>query len=187
MAEMVTGPALREVFPGALFRPFKGVWPRVAADCFVAPGAVLVGDIQVGAGSSIWYGVVMRGDDHWIRIGTRTNIQDGTVIHVTMTDHPTTIGDEVVVGHGARLHGCTVESRSLIGIGTVVLDGAHVEAEAMVAAGAVLTPRKRVPSRQLWAGSPAKFFRDLTQADVDFTVWDAGHYAGLAKVYREPV
>jgi len=171
--------------PGAIILPFRGVWPRIAEDAYIAPGASVIGDVEIGAESSVWFGCVLRGDDHAIRVGPRTNIQDGTVIHVTLDSHATTIGAGVTIGHGARLHGCILEDGCLVGIGAILLDGVVVESEAMVAGGAVVTPRKRVLRHQLWGGSPAKFMRDLSADDVAFLAWDANHYAKLARTYRE--
>lgn len=176
-----TGQSLLARHPGAIIQPVKGVWPRVAADAFIAPGAVVVGDVTIGAEASVWYGCVLRGDDHSITVGPRTNIQDGTIVHVMLNDYPTIIGADVVIGHGVRMHGCTLEDGCLIGIGSIVLDGAVVESGAMLGAGALLTPRKRVPARQLWAGSPAKHLRDVTDAEVEFIAFDVRHYAGLAR------
>jgi carbonic anhydrase/acetyltransferase-like protein (isoleucine patch superfamily) len=173
--------------PGAIIRPFRNVMPRIADDAFIAPGVVLVGDVTVESGASVWYGCVLRGDDNTIHIGPRANIQDGTVIHVTLHDFPTLIGADVIIGHGARLHGCTLEDNCLVGIGTVVLDGVVVERQAMVAAGAVVTPKKRVPTGQLWAGNPARYMRDLRPEDTEFLEWDAAHYARLAHEYRTVV
>ena len=170
--------------PGAIILPFRGVWPRIAEDAYIAPGAAVIGDVTIGAEASVWFGCVLRGDDHTITVGPRTNIQDGTMVHVTLESHPTSIGAGVTIGHGARLHGCVLEDGCLVGIGAIVLDGAVVESEAMVAGGAVVTPRKRVPRHQLWGGSPARFMRDLGPADVEFLAWDATHYAGLARTYR---
>jgi gamma-carbonic anhydrase len=176
-----TGAALSARHPGAIIQPFKGVWPRIAANAYIAPGAVVVGDVAIGESASVWYGCVLRGDDHSITVGARTNIQDGAIIHVLLNEHPTVIGANVVVGHGARMHGCTLADGCLIGIGSIVLDGAVMESGAMLAAGAVLPPRKRIPARQLWVGNPAKHLRDVTDAEVDFIAFDVNHYADLAR------
>ncbi|CAO3356311.1 gamma carbonic anhydrase family protein [Azospirillum palustre] len=176
-----TGEALLARHPGAIIQPVKGVWPRIAADAYIAPGAVVIGDVTIGAEASVWYGCVLRGDDHSITVGPRTNIQDGTIIHVMLNEYPTFIGADIVIGHGVRMHGCTLADGCLVGIGAIVLDGAVMESGAMLAAGAVLTPRKRIPARQLWAGSPAKHLRDVTDAEVEFIAFDVRHYAGLAR------
>lgn len=171
-------------FPGAIIQSFKGIVPRIAPDAFIAPGAVVVGDVEIGAEASVWYGCVLRGDDHAIRIGPRTNIQDGTIIHVLLNEYPTIIGADVIIGHGVRMHGCTLEDGCLIGIGAIVLDGAVVEAGAMIGAGSVVTPRKRVGKGELWAGSPARLLREVRPEETEFLAFDARHYAGLARTYR---
>ncbi len=167
-----------------LILPYKGIVPTIHDSAFVAPNACIAGDVVIGAESSIWFGVQMRGDVHEIRIGKRTNIQDGSVIHVTRGVSGTYIGDEVTVGHMALLHACTIESGAFIGMGAIVLDEAVVESGAMVAAGAMVTPGKRVPKGQLWAGRPAKFMRELTKEDLDFFPVSADNYARLARDYK---
>jgi len=167
---------------------FDGMMPRIDPRAFVAETATIIGDVEIGPGSSVWYGCTIRGDVNRIRIGANTNIQDGTVIHVdAQGEHwegiPTLIGDNVTVGHKALLHACTVESNAFVGMGSIVLDGAVVEEGAMLAAGAVLTPKKRIPKGQLWAGAPAKYFRDLTAEQTDYFTVSADHYAWLAKQY----
>ena len=171
-----------------LIRTYQGVTPKIDPSAFIAENAVIIGNVEIGPNSSIWYGVVIRGDVNKIRIGANTNIQDGTVIHVdAQGEHwegiPTLIGDNVTVGHKALLHACTVESNAFVGMGSIVLDGAVVEEGAMLAAGAVLTPKKRIPKGQLWAGAPAKYFRDLTAEQTDYFTVSADHYAWLAKQY----
>ena len=146
---------------GPILRPFAGVWPRVDPRAFVAPGAVVVGDVEIGPDSSVWYAAVLRGDVHHIRVGARTNLQDHAVVHVTRDRFPCEIGDEVTVGHRATVHGCTVEEGALVGIGAIVLDGARVGAEAVVAAGAVVTPGFAVPPRMLAMGVPARVVREV--------------------------
>lgn len=155
--------------------------PSLAADCRIAPNVVVVGDVTVGAEASLWWGVIIRGDDNYVKIGQRSNIQDGSIIHVTLKDYPTIIGDDVVVGHGARLHGCTVGDGALVGIAAIVLDGATIEPQGFLAAGSLLAPGKTVPSGELWAGNPAKKLRDLRPDDFEFMAWDAKHYVQLAK------
>src|SRR5512139_3794790 len=141
---------------------FRGTYPVVAADAFVAPTATIVGDVQVGSESGIWFGVILRGDVNSIRIGRRTNLQDGTIVHVTSGTHPTVIGDGVTIGHGVKLHGCTVADGCLIGIGAIVLDGAVIGEGSMVAAGSLVVPGTVVPPCSLLVGSPAKVKRELT-------------------------
>jgi len=159
--------------------------PRIADDVLVATGAVVIGDTEIGAGSSIWFNAVIRGDVNEIRIGVRTNIQDGTIVHVTTNGHGTYIGDDVTVGHNAIIHACTIHDRSLIGMGVCLLDGVVVETGAMVAAGALVTPGKTIPTGQLWAGSPAKFMRDMNAAGIAEIKESARHYAQLARAYME--
>lgn len=164
--------------------PFKGVLPTIAADCFIAPTAVVIGDVVIGAGSSVWFNTVVRGDVHEIRIGENTNIQDGTVVHVTGGKFGTYIGSGITIGHGCVLHACTLEDNCFIGMGATIMDGAVVEAGAMVAAGAVVTPGKRVKSGELWAGSPAKLMRPLSEDDIAFFPKSAANYVRLAGEYR---
>lgn len=165
--------------------PFKGKRPKLAERVFVAPGASVIGDVEIGADSGIWYGCVLRGDVNEIRIGARVNLQDGTVIHVATHGQGCYIGDDVSVGHMALLHACTVEAGGFVGMKAVVMDGAKVEAGAMVAAGALITPGKVVKSGELWAGWPAKYKRDLTDEDRKMMRWTASHYADLAKEHVE--
>lgn len=163
--------------------PYKNILPTLGRDVFVAPTASVIGDVVIGDESNIWFGVTIRGDVHEIRIGKRTNIQDGSVIHVTRHVSGTYIGDGVTVGHMALLHACTVGNNAFIGMGAIVLDEAVVEDGAMLAAGAMLTPGKRVPSGELWAGRPAKFMRKLTPEDLAFFPISADNYVRLAKDY----
>ncbi len=168
----------------ALILGYRGQLPRIAPDVFVAPGAVIIGDVEIGAGASVWFGCVVRGDVHFVRIGARTNVQDRSVIHVTHTGIPTLIGEDVMIGHGCLIHACRLDDRCFVGMGAVVMDEARVETGAMVAAGALVTPGKRVPSGQLWAGRPARHLRDVTP--VERAEWPEliEHYAGLAAEYR---
>lgn len=163
--------------------PYKGIYPKIAASAFIAPGAVVIGDVEIGAETNVWFGCVIRGDVNTIRIGARTNIQDGTVVHVTRKTGPTVIGSNITIGHRALLHACTLENSCFIGMGATVMDGAIVESRAMVAAGALVTPNKRVVSGQLWAGSPAKYFRDLSQEEADFIPVSAQNYVELGQEY----
>ena len=166
--------------------PYRGVVPRLSPDAFLAPGACVIGDVEIGAGSSIWFQCAIRGDVDSIRIGVRTNLQDGTIVHVSRRDHgQTEIGDEVTVGHKVLLHACCLYSRSFVGMGAIVMDDAEVEADAMLAAGSLLTPRKRVPTGALWAGRPAVHMRDLTADEIACNRATATHYSRLAAEYRE--
>ena len=176
---------------GANLLSFAGKAPRIDAQAFVAPGAQLIGDVEIGPDASIWYNCVLRGDVNRIRIGARTNIQDGTVLHVdsprpeTPDGHPTLIGEDVLIGHLAMVHGCILEDRAFVGLGSIVMDGCRIESDAMLAAGAMLTPGKTIPSGQLWAGRPAKYVRDLTPADLEGMRAGVAHYVELAKRHRE--
>lgn len=152
---------------GALLLPYRGRTPRVHRDAWLAPGVVVIGDVEIGAGSSLWYGTVVRGDVHAIRIGARTNLQDHCVVHVTRGQFATEIGDEVTVGHRAVVHGCTVRDGAMVGIGSIVLDGAEIGEEAWVAAGAVVSPGLKVPARALVRGVPGRVIRTLSQDEVD--------------------
>jgi carbonic anhydrase/acetyltransferase-like protein (isoleucine patch superfamily) len=149
--------------PGAIVRSYDGCFPKIADSAWVAPGAVVVGDVEIGEDSSVWYGVVLRGDVHQIRIGPRTNLQDGAVVHVTAGRFGTTVGAEVTVGHRAVVHGCYVGDGALIGIGAIVLDGASVGPGALVAAGAVVPPGAEIPGGSLAVGTPARVVRSLSE------------------------
>jgi len=165
-------------------RPWNGKAPRLAEGVWIADDAIVVGDVELGADASLWFGTVVRGDVNAVRIGARTNVQDHSVVHVTSRTHPTSIGDDVTVGHRATLHGCTVRDRCLIGIGAVVLDGAVVGEESMVGAGALVPPGMVVPPRTLALGSPAKVKRELTADEVAFFRRSAASYVGYARQYR---
>lgn len=169
---------------GGLILPYRGVTPRIAEDAFVAPNATVIGDVHIGAGSSVWFGCVVRGDVHEIRIGERTNIQDGTIVHVTGGKFGTYIGSGITIGHAAVLHACTLEDDCFIGMGSVILDGVVVESQAMVAAGAVVTPGKRVGRGELWAGNPARLLRPLKEEEMAAFAVSAANYARLAGEYR---
>ena len=173
--------------------PFEGKAPLIDPSAFVAPGARLIGDIHLGPEASIWYNCVLRGDVNAIRIGARSNIQDGSVIHVDSphpgheAGHPTIIGEDVLIGHLAMVHGCILRDRAFVGLGAIVMDGCEIEGEAMLAAGAMLTPGKRIPAGQLWAGRPAKYVRDLSEADIAGMRAGVAHYVALAKLHAEAV
>lgn len=175
---------------GPLILPYRNILPRIHPSAFVAPNAVVIGDVEIGAHANIWFNVVIRGDDAPIRIGAGANIQDGTVVHVTYDvpgggDHiPTLIGEDVAIGHLALLHGCTLEPGAFVGMKACVMDRAVVQSGAMVAAGAVVTPRKVVQTGELWAGTPACYARPLKPEEVDYMRWVPGHYRRLAEEYR---
>lgn len=165
--------------------PYKGVVPTIHESAFIAPSANIIGDVEVGENTNIWYGCVLRGDVHEIRVGKNTNIQDGSIVHVTTNLSGTYIGDSVTIGHNAIIHACTIEDFGFVGMGACVMDEAIVESNAMLAAGGLLTPGKRIPSGQLWAGTPAKYMRDLTKAELDYIQWSAPHYAELGKAHKQ--
>jgi carbonic anhydrase/acetyltransferase-like protein (isoleucine patch superfamily) len=166
--------------------PYEGKAPRIAPSAWVAEGAVVAGDVELGDESSVWFGSVVRGDVNHVRVGARTNIQDQSVVHVTGGTHPTVIGDDVTVGHRAVLHGCTVHDRCLVGIGAIVLDGAVVGPDAMIGAGALVPPGAVVPPGTLVLGAPAKPKRSLTPEEVAFLKRSAASYVSLAARHREP-
>lgn len=164
--------------------PYNGILPTIHESAWIAPGAVVIGDVVIGAHTNVWFGCVIRGDVNTIRIGSRTNIQDGTVIHVTRQTGPTVIGSNITIGHRALMHACTVEDDSFIGMGATLLDGSVVESNAYLAAGALLTPNKRVPAGQMWAGNPAKYFRDVNTQEQAFIAISAENYVQLSQQYK---
>ena len=167
--------------------PYNGTWPKIHDSAFIAPGAQIIGDVEIGPESSVWFNCVVRGDVHHIRIGARTNIQDGSILHVSTGTHPTLIGDDVLVGHMALLHGCTLEARAFVGLGAIVMDGAVVEGDAMLAAGSLLAPGKRLPAGELWTGRPARFTRALSADEIAFNRTGAPHYVEVAQRYRDQI
>ncbi len=164
--------------------PFRGISPRLHASVLVMEGSRVIGDVEIGEGSSVWPGAVIRGDVHHVRIGARSNLQDAVVVHVTTDTHATLVGDDVTVGHRAVLHGCTVKDRCLIGIGAIVLDGAVVGPDAMVGAGALVTPGTVIPPGSLALGAPARVRRQLTDEEKVGLRESAAHYVELAARYR---
>lgn len=168
---------------GAIILPYNDKTPTLGEGVFVAPGAAVIGDVVVGADTNIWFNVTIRGDVNTIRIGQRTNIQDGTVCHVTYKNGPLVIGNDVTIGHKAILHACTLEDLSFVGMGAIVMDGCVIESGGMLAAGALLNPGKVVKSGEIWAGVPAKPLRPMTQAEKDYLPWSAQHYVKLGHQY----
>lgn len=174
--------------------PYRTKLPQIESSAFIAHNAIISGDVVVGKNSGIWYGCVIRGDVTKITIGENTNIQDNCVLHGTRPHHaqnktgadgaPVVVGDNVTIGHGAIIHACIIEDFSFIGMGCLIMDNARVEKYGMLAAGAVLTPGKIVKSGQIWAGNPAKYFRDMTQVEKDYIKTSADNYAELAKEYK---
>ena len=164
-----------------LILPYRGVMPTIADGVFVAPTAAVIGNVEIGPMQHM----VRRRDMNEIRIGRRSNVQDGTVIHIDSSKYGTFIGDDVSIGHGAIVHACTLEDGCFIGMGATVMDGAVIESQAMVAAGALVAPGKRVKSGELWAGVPAKLMRQLNNDDLDYIAQVPPLYATLAKEYLE--
>ncbi|EED32058.1 anhydrase, family 3 protein [gamma proteobacterium NOR5-3] len=166
-------------------RSFKGHTPQLGKRVLIDPSAVVCGDVVLGDDVSVWPATVIRGDMHSIRIGARTSVQDGSVLHITHASDfnpagwPLTIGEEVTIGHNATLHGCTLGNRILVGMGAVVMDGAVVEDNVVIAAGALITPKKRLESGYLYAGTPAKQVRRLTDKEMAFFSYSAGNYVRL--------
>jgi gamma-carbonic anhydrase len=165
----------------------QGRVPALGPGVYVAPNATIIGDVEIGSESSVWFGAVLRGDVFPIRIGARTNIQDNAVVHVTGGKASTTVGDEVTVGHLAILHGCTIGSRCLVGMGSTVLDGAVLEDECFVAAGTLVPPGMRIATRSLVMGRPARVARQLAEADLAQIRESAAQYVGYARDYLERV
>jgi carbonic anhydrase/acetyltransferase-like protein (isoleucine patch superfamily) len=168
-----------------LILPYRGVLPEIDPDAFIAPNATIIGNVYIGAGSSIWFGAVLRGDSAKIHVGARTNLQDGTIVHITQDFSEAHIGDDVMVGHAAIIHGATLEDRAFVGMQAVVLDHATVESGAMVAAGALVTPGKTVKSGEVWGGRPAKFMRRLRQEEIERQPIGNESYRQLGAEYKE--
>ncbi len=163
--------------------------PRIADTAWIAPGAAVIGDVRIGADSSVWFGCVLRGDDQPIRVGSRSNIQDGTIIHVTSAGPsspglPTTIGDDVTIGHAAMIHACTIEDFGFVGMRGIVLDGAVIERGGMLAAGSLLPPGKRIRAGELWMGTPARLARMMDAEERAGFAEIAAHYVTLAARFR---
>lgn len=170
----------------------NGKTPVIHETAFIAPGCRIIGDVEIGEGASIWYNCVLRGDVNAIRIGARSNVQDGTVIHCDsdkggMVGFPTIVEEDALVGHMAMLHGCTVRAKSLVGLGSIVMDGCVIESNAMLAAGAMLTPGKTVPTGQMWGGRPAKFMRELDENWSMGNQMAVAHYVHNAHVHKGAV
>ena len=166
-------------------RLYRGKHPQIAASAYIDPAAVIIGDVVIGEDSSVWPCSVVRGDVHYIRIGARTNIQDGAVLHVMRDEYPLILGDDVTVGHSVTLHGCTIESRCLIGMGAVILNGVTIGAGSIVAAGTLITERTAIPAGSLVMGSPGKVKRMLTGIDQASIDAYAQRYVSYKNIYRE--
>jgi carbonic anhydrase/acetyltransferase-like protein (isoleucine patch superfamily) len=169
-----------------MLRPYRGTMPTVHETAYIDASAQVIGDVVIGEESSVWMNVVIRGDVHHIRIGRRTNVQDGTVVHVMRDTHPTTIGDEVTIGHGAVVHGCTIADRCLIGMGAIILNGAVIGEDSIVAAGTLVVEDAQIPPRSLVMGSPGKVRRSLSDAEVASILDYASRYVGYRLDYMTP-
>ena len=177
--------------PGAHILDYRGKTPRIHPTAFVAPGARIIGDVQVGEGASIWYNCVLRGDLAPIVIGARSNLQDGSVIHVEGPPEtregevlPTVIGEDALIGHMALLHGCVVEDRGFVGMGAIVMNKARVASTGMLGAGALLPPGKTVPEGEIWSGRPARHTRPLRPEEMAGMADQCAHYLELAEHHR---
>lgn len=180
--------------PGATILPFGGKSPVIHPSAFIAPGCRIIGDVEIGPDASIWYNCVIRADVNFIRIGARTNIQDGTVVHCDSPGDggpaegwPTIIGEDVLIGHMTMIHGCVLRDRAFVGLGAIVMSGCTIESDAMLAAGALLAPGKTVPHRQLWTGRPAKYARELTDEALIGMREGVDHYVHNAKAHKGAV
>ncbi|MGV3541175.1 MAG: gamma carbonic anhydrase family protein [Rufibacter sp.] len=169
----------------ALVLPVKGIHPSIGQDCFIAPNATIVGDVVLGDQCTVWFNAVIRGDVHSIRVGNKTNIQDGTIIHCTYQKAPTTIGSNVSIGHNALVHGCTVEDDVLIGMGAIVMDNAVVQAHCIIAAGAVVLGNTICESGHIYAGVPAKKVKALTPEQITGMARTADNYVMYASWFQE--
>ena len=163
---------------------FKGLNPKIDKNAFIAHGSIIAGDVTVAEYSGIWFNCVLRGDVNPITVGSRTNIQDGTIIHTSRFEGPTSIGDNVTIGHLALIHACTIRNNAFIGMQSTIMDKAIIEEYAFIAAGSLVTPGKIFKSRELWAGSPAKFIRRITEEEVRFMQDNIENYIDLAKEYK---
>ncbi len=168
-----------------MVRPHRGRWPDIHPTAFVDQSAQVIGDVTLGEASSVWMNVVIRGDVHSIRIGHRTNLQDGTIVHAMRDTHPTTIGDDVTIGHGAIVHGCTIEPRCLIGMGAIILNGAVIGSGSIVAAGALVTEEQIVPPGSLVMGTPGRVKRPVTEDEAASILDFAERYVGYRLDYME--
>lgn len=168
-----------------LILPYEKIMPTIANDAFIAPNATIIGDVVIGAESGIWFNCLLRGDVNEIRIGERTNIQDGSVVHVSSQGLGTYIGNDITIGHMALIHACTLEDGCFIGMNATVMDDCIVESGAMVAAGALVPPGKRVLTGQVWGGTPARYLRDIRKSDLQMISQTVPHYVKLAHLYRK--
>ncbi len=167
-----------------LIKPYQGKWPEIAEDAFIAENATIIGDVTVGPGASVWYGVVLRGDVGYIHIGAGTNVQDLACVHTTGGVSNADIGEYVTIGHGAIIHGARIGDGCLVGMGSIILDNADIGVESLVAAGSVVTPRTVVPARSLVRGQPGKVARELGEGEWMQGRASAHYYVELARAHR---
>lgn len=175
---------IRPGFEGGLILPFKGVWPKIGDDVFIAPTATIIGDVEIADEAVIMFGCTVRGDTNWIKIGKHSNLQDHVVIHVNAGKEPTSIGERVSVGHSVLLHACELQDGCLIGMRASVMDGAVIESGSLVAGGAVVVPRTVVKSGELWGGAPARFMRPLKEQEKEYLERVPDQYYRLGLQYR---
>lgn len=168
-----------------MIRSYKGRSPQIDASAYVDDAAIVIGDVAIGEHSSVWPAVVIRGDVHYIRIGSRTNVQDGSVLHVMRDEWPLILGDNVTVGHGVLLHGCTIESRCLIGMGSIILNGAKIGEGSIIAAGTLVPERTQVPPGSLFMGHPGKLRRALSPEEQETIDGYAQRYVEYKETYRQ--
>lgn len=173
-------------YNGSVFT-YKGITPKIHKSVFLAEGVRIIGDVEVGKNSSVWYNSVVRGDVHYIKIGEGTNIQDLSMLHVTNNKYALNIGNYVTIGHSVTLHGCTIKDRCLVGIGAIVLDNAKVNSSSLVAAGALVREGFEVPEGTLVAGVPAKIIRDLNEDELNWVRTNSENYINYVKEYRRQI
>ena len=166
---------------------YKGITPKIHPSVFLCEGVRIIGDVEIGENSSVWYNTVIRGDVNYIRIGTGTNIQDMSMLHVTIKKHPLVIGNDITIAHSVTLHGCIVNDNSLIGIGAICLDGSVIESNAIVAAGALVREGFVVPEGTLVAGVPAKVVKELKPEEIENLTAIAPRYVGYVREFREQI
>ena len=166
-----------------MLRAFRGIIPTIATSAFIDETAAVIGDVVIGSESSVWFNSVIRGDVHFIRIGNRTNIQDLSLLHVTHDTYPLILGDDVTVGHHVVLHGCTIKNRVLIGMGTVIMDGAIIEEDCVIGAGSLITERMHIPPQSLVLGTPGRVKRPLTEVELNWIKESAQNYIRYARQY----
>ncbi len=167
-----------------MIRSYRGRVPQISASAYIDPAAVIIGDVTIGERSSVWPCAVVRGDVHWIRVGARTNIQDGSILHVMRDEYPLSLGDGVTIGHGVVLHGCIIESRVLVGMGSVILNNARIGAGSIIAAGTLVPEGNVVPAGSLFMGHPGRFRRALTAEDQESIDRYAARYVEYAETYK---